>query len=574
MLRKLAMVAALCCIAAVVLLRFLPAAHQGDLVDHDGDCLRGAAPPTWQHLNQGWSPLEEWEFWYTSQGSQMISYDWFLALDQPEHPIPFAAPEYLAELGFVAAPRGRCNPDALPLGFALDVSTGQLGLSCAACHTRLIRTAGREILVNGAPAEIHFNRFVTRLAEALEHTLDDPKIWARFTQRLHSRTVAPQDSAALRTDVAQAAQRLRQFQHFVSAGGNDDGEFAGYGRVDAFGAIFNRVAVAALDLPGNYQPADAPVNYPFLWGAAQLDITQWNGSAPNRVPFGPLARNLGEAIGLFGGVTLTSEGESGFHSPVKIINLHKLEELTQKLRPPSWNEARLPPLDPALVAQGYKIYTSECRKCHILPFDKYPVAPPHPIYSRDCLLCHAEARIVSLDTVGTDPLAARNYMDREADTGSLNGRRRWLLFGEPYAARAPTHDLVITAIVGVILDDRLGSFTAPDLPALLNGRPSADVAGYKARPLSGIWATAPYLHNGSVPTLADLLEAPEQRPVDFRMGPLEFDTKRIGLSSNSSRLPTTYFDTRLPGNSNAGHRFGTELGAGDKRALLEFLKTL
>jgi len=73
MLRKLVVIAALCCIAAVVVVCFLPAARHGDLVDHDGDCRRGAAPATWQHLNQGWNPLEEWEFWYTSQGSQMIS---------------------------------------------------------------------------------------------------------------------------------------------------------------------------------------------------------------------------------------------------------------------------------------------------------------------------------------------------------------------------------------------------------------------------------------------------------------------------------------------------------------------
>ena len=570
MLRRIAVFAALVCIA--LLLR-LPFVHRGDLVDRFGDCRRGAAPPAWQRLSQGWDSLQEWEFWYTSQGSQMVPYDWFLALEQPGRPVSFAAPEHLAEFGFIAAPRGRCNPDALPLGFTLDASTQQLGLSCAACHTRLIRAAGRDILVNGAPAEIHFNRFVRRLADALEYVLSEPRAWSRFTRKLQARE-APIDFAALRSSVSDTARRLREFQHFVSAGAADDGEFAGYGRVDAFGAIFNRVAVATLGLPQNYQPADAPVNYPFLWGAAQLDFTQWNGSAPSRVPFGPLARNLGEAIGLFGGVTLTPEGDLGFHSPVKVENLHTLEMLTEKLRPPSWTEAGLPALESAEIAQGYKVYNRECRHCHALPADKYPLAPPHPVYSHDCQHCHSEAHVVSIDTVATDPLAARNYLEREADTGALSGRRRWLVLGEPYGTRASIHDLVVTAIVGVILDNRLHSLTTQDLPALVRERPAADLAGYKARPLAGIWATAPYLHNGSVPTLADLLEPAERRPIDFRVGPLNFDTVRVGLSSDSTRSQTTYFDTRLPGNSNAGHPFGTELGAQDKRSLLEFLKSL
>ncbi len=556
MLRKLIVIAVLGCIALALSAMLL--VRRGDLVDYFGDCRRGAATPNWQHLEQGWDALEEWRFWYTSQGSQMIPYAWFRALEQAHGGKPFAAAEHLAGFGFIPGPTGRCNPDSLPLGFTLDIQTQQLGLSCAACHTRLIRTSGRQLLINGAPAEIHFNRFVGALAAALEHTQTDPLVWRRFVARV-APSASSQAVEQLRRDVVATARKLRQFQHFVAANDNDDGEFAGFGRVDAFGAIFNRVTVDALGIPANYAPADAPVNYPYLWGASRVGVTQWNGSAPNRVPFGPLARNLGEAIGLFGGVTLVPEQGFGFRSPVKVANLHALEALSEKLRAPSWRTAQLPPLDDALAHRGYDIYNSQCRQCH---------AMPRPAQGDN------RAEVIDVGTVGTDAVAARNFLEREARTGVLAGQRKWLLSGERYGDVAPTRELVVTAIVGVILDRRLDAVAPQDLMALFRERPPADIAGYKARPLEGIWATAPYLHNGSVPTLADLLEPPQKRPTEFRSGVLAFDTDRVGLGTVIKGAPNSIFDTRQRGNSNDGHRYGTDLPQDDKRALLEFLKSL
>jgi hypothetical protein len=94
---------------------------------------------------------------------------------------------------------------------------------------------------------------------------------------------------------------------------------------------------------------------------------------------------------------------------------------------------------------------------------------------------------------------------------------------------------------------------------------------YKARPLNGIWATAPYLHNGSVPTLRALLTAPALRDPVFCVGSREFDPVDVGFESKSG--PFT-FDTRLPGNSNRGHSIGTQLTEPQKNDLLEYLKTL
>jgi hypothetical protein len=84
------------------------------------------------------------------------------------------------------------------------------------------------------------------------------------------------------------------------------------------------------------------------------------------------------------------------------------------------------------------------------------------------------------------------------------------------------------------------------------------------------------LHNGSVPSLADLLDKPVARPVTFRVGYDVYDQTRVGFVSSGPDAEAAghLFDTRLPGNANAGHLYGTGLSEADKRALLEYLKTL
>ena len=125
------------------------------------------------------------------------------------------------------------------------------------------------------------------------------------------------------------------------------------------------------------------------------------------------------------------------------------------------------------------------------------------------------------------------------------------------------------------------------------GSPLASLNAYKARSLNGIWATAPYLHNGSVPTLYDLLlpkkregdpEDGEYRPDQYQVGSREFDPAKVGLKSSGYKGST--FDTSLKGNSNAGHEYASgktaqlngkvlkPLTKDEKLDLLEYLKTL
>ena len=134
-----------------------------------------------------------------------------------------------------------------------------------------------------------------------------------------------------------------------------------------------------------------------------------------------------------------------------------------------------------------------------------------------------------------------------------------------------------------------------------------DLQRYAARPLAGVWATAPYLHNGSVPTLYHLLLPPEERPKKFWVGHRNYDPKRLGYRTETEDCPggakvasasvnpepakkcwagTTprnnievpdglwQFDVTKNGNGNGGHLYGTDMKRSDRMALLEYLKTL
>jgi hypothetical protein len=100
--------------------------------------------------------------------------------------------------------------------------------------------------------------------------------------------------------------------------------------------------------------------------------------------------------------------------------------------------------------------------------------------------------------------------------------------------------------------------------------------GYVAVPLHGLWLRGPYLHNGSVPTVRDLLARPERRPGIFYRGYDVLDIKNLGFISQGPEAEQAgyRFDTNQRGNSNRGHLYGVDLSPSEKDALIEYLKTL
>jgi hypothetical protein len=88
--------------------------------------------------------------------------------------------------------------------------------------------------------------------------------------------------------------------------------------------------------------------------------------------------------------------------------------------------------------------------------------------------------------------------------------------------------------------------------------------------MDGVWARSPYLHNGSVRTLQELLTPPAQRSKIFHRGSRDYDTTSMGYTDAGPYV----FDTSTRGNSNTGHNYGTALTSDQKHDLLEYLKTL
>jgi hypothetical protein len=174
------------------------------------------------------------------------------------------------------------------------------------------------------------------------------------------------------------------------------------------------------------------------------------------------------------------------------------------------------PIDRALAAQGEAVYKTECAACHA------------PGGART-------GTIVPVAEVGTD----RHRLDMwtKASAAAYNAYGE----GHPW---------------------KFSHFRT--------------TAGYVSVPLEGLWLRAPYLHNGSVPTLTDLLEPVAARPTQFWRGYDVYDPVRVGFVTKgaAAQREATFFDVQRPGNSNAGHVYGTTLSPEAKRALIEFMKML
>ncbi|MBI3776347.1 MAG: cytochrome C [Gammaproteobacteria bacterium] len=533
------------------------------------------------YLDQGWNDTERNQFYFTPQGSYLIPYAWFLALEQAQNSKPFNDAKHIARIGYLVDDQAytASNPDGLPIGFAKEpVSNGDawLGYTCAACHTGEVRFRGKNIRVDGAPTLADFTLFNQRLIEALQATLNQPRKFERFAQQVLS-TPDATSKAALRAQVAAQLDVMQQiYQRSTPT------VPYGNGRVDAFGIIMNEVFARDLHQPLNVKVPTAQVSYPFLWGTPQLDFVQWNGSANN--PFG---RNVGEVLGTFGQATLTGPIAQLGTNTARARELFMLENLVAKLAPPQWPEALLGKIDSEKAARGRALYSAyrngepSCESCHSLrdASGQYPLTPAaENLFG----VQFVETQMIGLADIGTDPLMALNFATRNAFTGDLAP-----LLPAPFTGASVLPAPVLLSItVGMAANYSIATaqppFAAAEKAALIGYRIKApglppyvpkNLAAYKARPISGIWATAPYLHNGSVPNLYQLLLPPAQRMTLFGVGSHDFDADAVGYVSEDEDA-TFLFDTGLPGNSNAGHDYGTDLTADQRWDLIEFLKTL
>src|SRR5262245_52556688 len=317
--------------------------------------------------------------------------------------------------------------------------------------------------------------------------------------------------------------------------GTDPRTVWGPGRVDAFGSA------RAFLFEKGYPPV-APVSYPFIWNFERISWLHYDGNTTS-----VMVRNMGQALGV-GAVADADPGNASatLHSSLRPVNLDRLERLAAKITPPRWPVELFDKVDAEKANRGEKLFQEHCAKCHV-PFDTKNNADALDL-------------LFDVKTVGTDPVRADTFAQRLPKDGPFKG----VFFFE-----------AIRDTMAKIRDKSYedNEITPEQQKAFDKGRPN-DWRGtdkYAARPIVAIWATAPYLHNGSVPTLDDLLKPAKDRPRTFYIGSREYDPEKLGYVTHAAGKDDN-FDTTKPGNGNQGHEYGTALADAQRRDLLEYLK--
>lgn len=531
------------------------------------------------YSGNGWTEAERDQYYHLAEGSELMPYALLANLKSVKTGKPFL--QEMERFGFLPDHAGPANPDGLPVGFtksrsrnAATVGMDIVGLNCAACHVGELTYRGKHVRIDGAPALVNLQAYQVEFQESLDAAMKNPQALLALIVAIEKQRATPDtpsDADAGRYAGEPAVQGAAQVEaaptadssfHSVSSAVADaarpapgptfedrlkgdiallkarlaylkngkllvDGTEPGPGRVDAFGAARN------LLFPQYAMKMQSPVSFPFIWSvpdnigrqAADFKWIHYDGNT-NSI----LERNIGQALGM--GAVFDPKT---YESTLRIGNLHRLELLTHKLAPPQWPGDVLGAIDPDKAQRGEQIFNEKCAGCH-------------------------QDRMFTQMQVGTDPNRASS-------------------FGQP-VGKTPFPKAVAPILEGLKKKAFADDGISPAEQASMDASPVVwrATAQYLARPLKGVWATAPYLHNGSVPTLDDLLH-PDRRPTRFAAGNREFDPVKVGYRADldASGPNVWIFDTSQPGNSNIGHSgdaFGTTLPEDQKSALLEYLKKL
>ena len=584
----------------------------------------------------GLTPAQRETYYHLSQGSEILPWILLTAVDvaDPGSTKPFV--ENLERYGLLPDPaRDDGLPVGLtvssnPFTFGIDF----VGITCAACHVGELRHDGKAVRIDGAPNMFNMQLFYSQAIEALmAATSDRAKLW-RTLKRLGRQDYGRYGVAApfvrpatlvyyganmlLHRDrldarleliaVIRAAKEQRDPKHPTS----------GFGRLDAFdgtrnfiftrlrkadaGGEFavNRANMVRLDAAVKFPPLwsrkaqplelvaayrEQPQRFPPVWGFKDYDWIEWTINTTT-----VLERNFTETLGAGATVVLDPRRTASlFESSIPIRNMHDLEWLAYYIDPPRWPTAIFGEIRPDLAAAGEGIFRSRCAGCHEYGDDR---RTPNGLI---------RLRGMRPEEVRTDATVAVRISCPVPDTGALAIPPRSYTAEESQLLRdcagvkagtAFTGNSFARTVQAAVDSIKQKAFAAAGIDAaqqramedldrrggvfwrdtLLDTRPP--YGPYAPRPLYGIWAAAPYLHNGSVPTLYHLLVPPEQRPKTFALGAREYDPVRLGFAVDTAcDQQDCVVDATRIGDGNGGHLFGTDLAESDRMALLEYLKT-
>lgn len=596
-----------------------------------------------EYLNSmGWQDTDSVWFHNASQGTATlpIPYDWLTALEVPRSNPWFSffgrgeafIGDYILRLGFIKQEPSITNPDALPIGLAITPSIyfeginrkdRAVGFTCAACHTGQLLHDNKRYIVDGGPATLDLGLLTQSLGAALGQTALSSKfpiLNGRF-DRFAKNVLGGNYNVLTRNNLKK--ELIATLEYLVT---NVDiiNVTEGFTRLDALNRIGNQVFSNDMDRPSNYSPISAPVNYPHIWTTSWFDWVQYDGSIMQ-----PLVRNAGEALGVSAFVDTTGPKDQRFASSVNVNNLVAIERWLAGTNPrennafnglqaPRW-PASFPAVNPDLAKRGEGLYQELCQSCHLPTIDQDAFWSDEHWqkirYGQDETdLAYLNLNIIPLQKIGTDAAQATVLPSRTVDVTGLEldtylctpvgGKLDSVLLSDSATAN---FGLALGAFVEHTNKQWFKQNYVPeaDWAAMEGGRPNCLQVGqgYKARPLNGVWATAPFLHNGSVPTVYDLLSPQAERPTFVLLGDQRLDTRNLGVlqTISSHDLEKKYgkrtyketpdyldgwflLDTRQPGNHNTGHlfddaegvigRIGRTLSQDERMALVEYIKSL
>ena len=485
------------------------------------------------------------------------------------------------------------NFDGLPVGFArltgaTDPVTGaplpdMIGLTCAACHSGSLRYKGTSIRYDGGPAMVNLLKLEQATGLSIAYTLIVPFRFNRFARRVLGPNASAADLAALKKGLTDAgafvkAQATTLSNLYARVHQQDTEE--GYGRLDALNRIGNQVFYTDMALSGvsvsdkNMHVRDAPVSFPPIWTVPWFWWAQYDASIAQ-----PLIRNAGEALGVAALLNLSPDTapDTMFRSSVDIENLSSIETMLRgndpfKQNPPEFTGLKSPKwpadifqddpawkINPDRVVKGRAIYAEICAECHLGPVNDHAFDTQFPdksFWTSPHLQKDGDGPVLDevqkgVAGMGTDPAQAHvlmlrtvevpGFLDLEPDRDLA---KRWGCSGVPTSTTTDMSFAIALMIMVEKASDKWmedHKLTDEQKQALWRSRKNCPNPGnaqethYRARPLNGVWATAPYLHNGSVPSLYWMLKPAAERPETILHGHTRLRSAAGRLSRRARR---------------------------------------
>jgi hypothetical protein len=571
-------------------------------------------PPVYANsveLQPEWSKERRQRYYQTSQGSLVIPYAWFRALESRTSNELFSSPEIQARYGLLPNNDPTYNPDQLPVGIVKEklrpdvaalLGDGQqewASISCAACHTGELLYKGNALRIDGGQGFWGFEQWSGDLVFSMILTSATPSRFDRFCSRVNGHGKCSKDE--IRT---LRAQLKKYFESDLIMGGLNENINHTYLTKEGFA----RTAALGRGVNGQFGPLDyrnvsensGPVSYPPLWYTHDYDWVQSPAAIRQ-----PLARNVTEAWGVSVRVNTDPADQSTFlRSTARMDDMFWMETLLSTLEAPKWPEQMFGAINRESAERGRRLF-HEAVWPGALPADQIELPVDEAGFMRGpnpkrpttgyCARCHAPAPepdpnpykvlqlpMYDMKKMGTDKYDAEQFAAR---TKIYTGKLKPLYDGKETVGIGEA----LTKVIGGIMEKWFTDNNIPPGPCrdtIQGHRPNQFRAppAYPARPLDGYWATGPFLHNGSVRTLYELLSPLEERAKTFWLGTREFDPYYVGFR-NDKVDGAFLFDTSKDGNLHNGHEFrnappgtpgviGPLLTPQERLDLIEYLKVL